>query len=61
MINIETLKQMQPVINIKKLAEDALITPMTLYTKLKFNRELKVDESEKITQILFRYGLEQRR
>ncbi len=58
MINIEDLQRISPVIRMKSLLRESGINPATYWRRInRDNLFLTVDESERITAVLLKYGL----
>jgi hypothetical protein len=58
-MNVEILKQMKPILNIRNLCNLAKLNYQTIFAKITFNRELDVKEAGKISEVLKEHKLEE--
>lgn len=57
MINTHDLELLRPILKISQIAKMAQIPINTINGKIKNNRDLTISESQRISQILLKYGI----
>jgi len=55
-MNIKILKKLTEIVSLKALCFKAGLNSNTINSKIIHNRELKVDEAEKLKSVLIKYG-----